>query len=84
MCFVNENVVTTACVTDFCQEIENRLEADYKFVECLCQTNWRTFSKRASYLQNALAKDTKQVLEWFDKVIDPCLNIKHENIRLHV
>ena len=70
MRFVNEIVVTTACVTELCQEIENRLAVDYKFIGCLCQTNWKTFSKRASDFQNELAKDTERVLEWFDNKID--------------
>ena len=70
MCFVNETVVTTACVTELCQQIENRLTVDDKFVECLCHTNWKTLSKRASNFQRELNKDTKRQLKWMDRLIE--------------
>ena len=61
MSFVNEIVVTTA-VAEFRRELEHRLAADDKFVECVCQPNWRTFRKRMSAFQRSLNKHTKKKL----------------------
>ena len=68
MSFVNQIVVTTA-VAEFCQQLEHRLAKDGEFVNCLLQTDWKTFSKRMSYWQKCLLAETREELEWLDTFI---------------
>ena len=68
MSFVNQIVVTTA-VAEFRQQLEHRLAKDGEFVNCLLQTDWKTFSKRMSYWQKCLLAETREELEWLDTFI---------------
>jgi hypothetical protein len=75
---INQIVTTTVNVTEFCNQLERSLLTDHAFVQCLCQTNWKTLSQRATVFQNELANDTKKVLSKIDSRLNTEFTIVYQ------
>ena len=69
MQIVNEIVVTTTCVTEFCKEIETRLAVDHKLVEFLVVYQKTKGKDLSGFIDSYTAKlnaETEWVTTWCD------------------
>ena len=77
MQIVNQMIVTTACVTEFCQEIETRLAVDHKLVEFLVVYQKTKGKDLSGFIDSYTAKLNLES-EWFMTWCDIYLTHAHE------
>ena len=77
MQIVNQMIVTTSCVTEFCQEIETRLAVDHKLVEFLVVYQKTKGKNLSGFLESYTGRPNLET-EWFMTWCDIYLMYAHE------